>query len=115
MELRQWLEEKELTTSDFAAIIRVSPATVFRWLKDHRAVPTPDLVRIIHKKTHGRVTPCDLYHIRCTRCAVCQTADAEADRQLNAAAAEHPEIEAKLAPPPSPRRSRRTRADSIAK
>jgi transcriptional regulator with XRE-family HTH domain len=65
MDLRAWLEKKDLTVPEFARVIHVAPSTIYNWFKDRRSAPKHDVIRSIYKASRCQVAPCDLFHLRC--------------------------------------------------
>lgn len=61
MELRQYLDQHDLTIADFARLINVSSRmTVFRYLNRKR-IPAPGVMERIVAETGGEVQPNDFY------------------------------------------------------
>lgn len=60
MTLSEYLTQKELTQSAFAASINVSSEAVNQWLKGKR-FPRPESIRDIERATDGAVSAADWY------------------------------------------------------
>lgn len=62
MDLRQYLDENDLSAAKFAEKIGVTPMSIFRYLRRERVPQAEVLARII-AETGGKVTPNDFFGI----------------------------------------------------
>lgn len=62
MQLGEYLKKHQLTPQDFAPLIGVKWAAVYRYISGAR-VPTKPIMHEIFKATGGQVTPNDIFGI----------------------------------------------------
>ena len=71
MELKKYLEEKNINATQFAELLGVEPSTTWR-IVNKKQLPRPELASLIAKVTNGAVTPNDFYGIPPFGKAVCR-------------------------------------------
>lgn len=60
MQLAMWIKDHNLTLTEFANLIRTTPAGVHRWTTG-RSIPSRPFMLAIYKATRGEVTANDFY------------------------------------------------------
>jgi len=70
MQLRQYLEERNLPVAVFAARLKVNASSVYRYMSGR--VPTTEILRRIQRATDDEVTPNDFFLSPANAGAACE-------------------------------------------